>query len=32
MIGLGCETNGVGSIRQNYLLDECQAGEQAPCF
>jgi altronate hydrolase len=32
MIGLGCEMNQVGLLRQNYSLDKLQPGECAPTF
>src|SRR6266446_2918816 len=32
MIGLGCETNQIGAIRQAHRLDETRPGESAPVF
>lgn len=32
MIGLGCEMNQVGLLRQNYDLDKLRPGENAPVF
>lgn len=32
MIGLGCEMNQVGLLRQNYSLDKVKPGECAPTF